>query len=257
MTDRAHAEDHSAAHCQVFPLQRNGEAEYAAISAISTEERRVPEPTQVLSSTELARYHAFPASKRRGSYLAGRWLAKLAIARLAVGPTSVSIQPGVFGQPVVHGPCQPALGVSISHCSLLAGAIAFPVGHPLGLDMESNADSMDCDLANYFTREEYGLLDGAGVSAGAHNAALWTAKEALGKVLGCGLAVPMEVLAISAVEKTGDAGYVLTFRNFIQYRALCWTEPNVTISLALPGKTRIPPLSEFWATVCNPGKDAG
>jgi len=50
--------------------------------------------------------------------------------------SDIHIRPGVFQQPVVSGPGCEDLSICITHSGTLAAAVAFPTGHPLGIDLE-------------------------------------------------------------------------------------------------------------------------
>jgi 4'-phosphopantetheinyl transferase len=67
---------------------------------------------------------------------------------------------------------------------------------------------------------------------------LWTAKEALSKVLRCGFMIPFELLEIEMFEPNNDFA-ISYFKNFHQYQALSFPLANTLCSLVYPKKTEL------------------
>lgn len=193
----------------------------------------------VLAGEELEYWEGLEFPVRKSSYLMGRDAAKQAIAVFA-GVSDLKtfeVVAGVFNQPVVRGAGFP-VGVSISHSETLACAIAFPEEHPMAVDMEP----VDAHRAAIMERELAGLeiraLEEAGCGAVAARVVGWTAKEALSKVLRCGLMCPYSLLTVARVA--GGEGRVSgEFENFGQYRFESWVRPEFVLTLVLPRRTRL------------------
>ncbi len=236
--------------CQAIEMRRKSELIRCAVAAHTTELSLGQGGLQdILSTEEMFRWQGIPAQRRRDSYSAGRRLAKAALAELtgAFDPKTVNITSGVFGQPVVAGEIAPGWSVSISHCERGAVAVAFPLGHPMSVDVEVRADAEHTDMDEHFVPEELRQVTSAGVAPDAIKSVLWTAKEALGKVLHCGLTVPLQIFKIASIEGTEDLAFDLRFENFVQYKCLVWMQREMTIALALPARTEIEPLRQCWA----------
>ena len=71
-------------------------------------------------------------------FVLGRYAAKLALQCLLqeAGFKAIEIGPGVFEQPLISYLSAKVPDVTISHCDEIAVALAFPAGHPMGVDVE-------------------------------------------------------------------------------------------------------------------------
>jgi 4'-phosphopantetheinyl transferase len=172
----------------------------------------------------------------------GRFAAKNALASL-VGEEdyrSISIERGIFGQPIVRH--QPSIGydISISHNHRQAVAIAFDAGHPMGIDIEEFEPALYETLLKAVPDEETRFWDRRSENPNPELLlVLWTVKEALSKALRCGMMTPASVLAIESLDRSGSCRYQSVFRNFGQYKALSWLSEGTVISIVLPLHTEI------------------
>jgi 4'-phosphopantetheinyl transferase len=172
----------------------------------------------------------------------GRFAAKNALASL-VGEEdyrSISIERGIFGQPIVRH--QPSIGydISISHNRRQAVAIAFDAGHPMGIDIEEFEPALYETLLKAVPGEETRFWDRRSENPNPELLlVLWTVKEALSKALRCGMMTPTSVLAIESLDRSGSCRYQSVFRNFGQYKALSWLSEGTVISIVLPLHTEI------------------
>src|SRR5258708_15916106 len=93
---------------------------------------------EFLGPLETAYFSTLRSERRRNSYLLGRYAAKLALREPLSerNPKGVEILKGVFEQPIVHSGGKGGWGVTISHSDSLAVCLAFPAGHPFGVDVE-------------------------------------------------------------------------------------------------------------------------
>ncbi|HSI82693.1 MAG: 4'-phosphopantetheinyl transferase superfamily protein [Candidatus Methylacidiphilales bacterium] len=234
-----------------------------------------------LSPYELAGYNNCGIEKRRMDYLLGRLAAKLAIYTLLQEPESalqssdsdidqprlsqlrsIEIALGAFTQPLARAPqgggvassnnISPA--VCYAHSDGVAVALAFPDGHPLGVDLEVVAERRVKMLKTQINDTELaGVLPSVYAGSSAPNVAegmvvptetdaytqAWCAKEALSKILRCGLTVPFEVLALKNTRVVSSPVPRLEgeFKNFTQYRFESLTVGRFAFSLVLPRRT--------------------
>jgi 4'-phosphopantetheinyl transferase EntD len=203
---------------------------YADLAAIGHE---------ILGPRERETFARFEYERRRTTYLLGRYAAKIALSQLiAVGDISaIDVVPGCFQQPVVIAPVAAPIGVSISHSTRAACAMAFPEEHPMGIDIEEVDPSRAEVMKTQFVDREIAAIGRLGDDA-LLSAVIWTAKEALSKVLRCGMTVPFELLEVDTLERRG-AEVSGAFRNFGQYRFESWVRDGAVVSLVLPRKTRL------------------
>jgi 4'-phosphopantetheinyl transferase EntD len=189
----------------------------------------------ILHPHELAQYERFTVLRRQSSFLLGRYVAKQALAVLLRESvyTRIEIVPGVFTQPIVKFPALDPVGVSITHAGDLAGALAFPQIHPMAVDIErlepNNLEAMKSQIVAEELRPE-ALPQ---LSELLRCTIIWTAKEALSKVLKCGMMCPFALL--ETVQLRQDAAcYVGYFRHFGQYKFHTWIVPDHVITIVLP-----------------------
>lgn len=194
-----------------------------------------------LHKEEIRYYETLGFEKRRLSYLLGRFTAKKAIRNYLnpdIDDTQLQIVPGVFNQPVLQPGLADPVGISISHADSIAGSIAFPEMHPMGVDLEVADETRIEIMKTQILDEELALALPHCADEGLICAAIWTAKEALSKVLRCGMTCPFEVLAIGDfhLEPPGFSG---AFRNFGQYKFQSWWRDKTVVSFVLPRRTNI------------------
>ncbi|PTX97237.1 hypothetical protein DB346_19695 [Verrucomicrobia bacterium LW23] len=217
-----------------------------------------------LSPYELAGYNNCGIEKRRMDYLLGRLAAKLAIYTLLQEPESalaatddelpvlsklrsIEIAMGAFTQPLARAPqagdISPA--VCYTHSDGVAVAIAFPDGHPLGVDLEIVTERR---LKVLKTQISEGELTDVFIPKNGHHVPTeldaytqgWCAKESLSKVLRCGLTVPFEVLALKNTHLLPSSTVPMMggeFKNFTQYRFESFSAGRFAVSIVLPRRT--------------------
>lgn len=192
---------------------------------------------QHLHSRERKDYNALKFNKRIRSFLVGRLAAKQAVAALNGEKklTSIFIESGVFSQPIVV--CEKRnTQVSITHCEDYGMAIAFPEVHPMGIDLEK-IDPLKRDvLAGQITAFENTLIVPAVIQYDVGLALLWTAKEALSKVLKTGLMTPFELFEVAKI-KFCENFIICYYKNFPQYKAISFSIGNYMCSIVHPLKT--------------------
>jgi len=194
---------------------------------------------EVLGSRERDMFGRFEYERRRTAYLLGRFAAKLALGHLANGipHAAIDVMPGCFQQPVVLAPVDTPLGVSISHAATAACAIAFPDEHPMGVDVEEIDAARARVMKTQLVPRELAAIAPLGDEV-TLAAAVWTAKEALSKVIRSGMTVPFELFEVDAPRRDG-ADVFGVFRNFGQYRFHTRILAGSVVSIVLPRKTEL------------------
>ncbi len=133
---------------------------------------------------------------------------------------------------------QSNLQVSISHTNELGAAIAFPEVVPMGIDTELICDTNEEALEVQMTPKELNLPN-VFPNANPQLTLLWTVKEALSKVLRCGLLIPFELLEVKSISKL-DNFFECQFVNFSQYKAHSFfMANNIICSLVYPSEATL------------------
>jgi 4'-phosphopantetheinyl transferase len=208
---------------------------------VSEYPRHAERRRDLLSDQEMDYFESLPVERRRISYLLGRCAAKCALAPL-LGEhdyRAISIEPGIFQQPVVVHRHAAGYDVSISHDGERAVAIAFAAGHPMGIDIEAFQARHHETLLHAVPAEERWLLQYRDCPGPELPLVLWTAREALSKAIRCGMMAPASTLSIESIDRCGTSRYESLFRNFPQYKALSWIAGGAVISIALPRRTAL------------------
>ena len=185
-------------------------------------------------------YEKLKFEKRIKSYLVGRLTAKKAIAVLVgeVDLTKILIQSGIFTQPIATYKEKQNIQVSISHSDDFGAAVAFPEAHPMGIDIEKIHREQNEAIEREVTESEIKLIKGLPFSYETMLTFLWTAKEALSKVLKTGLMTPFKIYEVEKIENHQD--YLLSFyKNFAQYKTVSFLIGNNVCSIVYPMKTEL------------------
>jgi 4'-phosphopantetheinyl transferase len=184
--------------------------------------------------------------KRIWSFLLGRISSKLALKELVEIPSfsSIQIKSGVFGFPVLHCKKVANFQTSITHTDNIAGAIVFPEEHPLSIDIERVEQSKLKAIKSVLTLDEEILLKSNSLHNSEGLTMLWSAKESLSKLLKTGMMLDFKFLEIDKIINENQS-ITLYFKNFGQYKAVCTTNPNYAIAIALPKFTTIHP-EKIW-----------
>jgi len=176
--------------------------------------------------------------RRQRSFLLGRRAAKEALSvcfpnRL---PSEIEVVNGAFNQPFVRSAAPISAEISLAHSHDAAVALVCPAGHPAGVDVEFVDPERSEVAGSCFTPSEAPVIQRLGLSTSAANFLLWSVKEALGKTLRCGLAVPFATLAVESVTES-DGVYESLFINFPPFKARSWMLGDYVLSIVLPKKT--------------------
>ena len=194
-----------------------------------------------LHKNELQYFKTRKFEKRKKDYLTGCCVAKW-VAAAYLNETdlvTIEIANGVFNQPLVRYNGWNIPGVSLSHSHEMTVALSFPSGHPMALDIEKVDPKRVDVLRRQLTEYEIGLVQKRGKDDSIDYCQIWTMKEALSKVLGCGLTAPFSILEIKEpyFQENGDSRCY--FKNFGQYQCHSWIINGYALSIVLPAKTEI------------------
>lgn len=103
-------------------------------------------PEVFLSKTEVTALGSFKFPHKKQGLLIGRLAAKRALAALfsEADLSRIEIHAGAFEQPVISHSGAANFGVTLSHSPGIAVALAYPVGFPIDIDIETvSADKAD------------------------------------------------------------------------------------------------------------------
>ena len=147
----------------------------------------------------------------------------------------IEIGRGVFGQPVVLFAQKRGWGVTISHTDSLAFALAFPTGHPMGIDAERIDSTCLEAILSQLSEREIEWIDTANVERKPELAtALWASKEALSKILCTGLTSPIKIYSLAEFNLIRLGTWEGLFQNFGQYKAMASIGSDYALSIVLP-----------------------
>ncbi len=185
-----------------------------------------------LSTRERSELDALPP-KRRTDWLSGRVAIKDAVRELLLNrghpslyPVEVAVSTDERGRPLVTGPFEEKVSVSVAHKDGRAVALA-RVGTDAGIDLERVEPRGEGFVRLAFADEELGLLPLEGRDEWLTR--LWCAKEAVGKARGTGLSgAPRNLVATARESDTFVVeGSVVRTRAEDGY-VIAWTEGEQT-----------------------------
>jgi 4'-phosphopantetheinyl transferase len=222
----------------LLELEREGHA-FPASLGFSFDPVASSPVSSFLHPDEELRWQEMKYPLRKKSYLLGRRAAKAALGACfpSVPARAVLVANGVYNQPFVHsGPvcCE----LSIAHSPEIGVALVLPGGHLGGVDIEFVDAERSEVAASCLTATERPLLDRLGLPAATANFLLWSVKEAIGKTLRCGLAIPFETLAISSIEERAGR-YECQFAHFPPFKGFSWVLGDHLLSIVLPTKSSL------------------
>lgn len=241
-----------------LPLHR-GEIRWDATVAVAQAAQFAVWETQsanVLGASEIQALSALQFPRRRQSYLLGRVAAKAALLHgfKAADPREVEIRRGVFEQPVVYHPFRTPVSLSLTHTDRTAAAVVTAEEHPMGIDLEEVEITRVETIRTTLTAQERNHFPGSSAETLAEITAAWTAKEALSKVLKCGMMTPMEILELATFRPLGPAVWEGTFSHFGQYRSYSWQVGDQVLSLVLPKNSTLAAPADVtpWIQLLSP-----
>lgn len=242
-----------------IPIYREDERFTAGLYISQFSEASLLRELPIWHADEQKRFRQYQVTKRRESYLMGRYAAKHAISNHLLTSNEIGrfsdicIGEGIFHFPVVASPHHQNLQASISHSGSYAAALAFSEHHPMGIDIEElNGKSLNSDktesIQSQLTAAERERLEQHSTCDLELLLLYWTAKEALSKVLKTGLMTDFSLYEIDQIECESNV-WRSRFRNFPQYKALTFrVGRDAVCSIVLPRKSSLHNMAEVLDT---------
>lgn len=219
---------------------------YFSSVALKNYESILADANDFLHPTEIKYYLSLNYLKRQKSYMLGRYVCKQVLSHYLKHDNlkEIEIVSGIFGQPVVRSLSNKIPGISLSHNDTHAIAVAFPEIFPISIDIETIDRGKIQIMQNIFTEKEIEFIKVSLIPDEILSTLFWTAKEALSKVIKCGLMVPLKVLEIDTdylnTRINCQNTYMnLTFINFPFYTTYSWIINDQVVSFVLPKDMKI------------------
>ena len=190
----------------------------------------------VLYAEERDYFDSLKFVRRKTSFLLGRYSAKKALAAY-LGEQDlhrILIKPGIFNHPVVLYPYRESVQVTITHCDCLGAAIAYPETFPMGIDIERSDIGKVTILEKQITAREKEKLAFLPLSYEKGLTFLWTAKEALSKIMRTGLTAPFHFFELGDMIYSPGGHIAGFFRNFPQYKVRSFCFGDYVFTVAFP-----------------------
>jgi 4'-phosphopantetheinyl transferase len=220
---------------------RHGNIEQPACFAVVDE---VPSG-DFLSDNENEHLKGFRFPAKKEGFLLGRLAAKRALGALLGEPDlrQIEIRSGIYGQPLVHHPRAGTSEVTVSHSHGLAVALAFPAGHPMGIDLETVSAVSAATIIGELEASppELTWLATGGVDEATACCVLWTAREALGKALKTGLNSPLGIFSLSEIRAEGTGSWIGRYLSFPRCQFLSQVKNGRVLTLAMPAEVALKP----------------
>lgn len=188
-------------------------------------------PLDYLSPAEKEQYFGFQYPRRRNSYLLGKLAAKIAVAEEDDDLSAIQIEHGILCQPFIAGSTRK---ITVTHCDTLGAAAVYDPGLLAGVDME-RVDERAAEAIRRITSKEEEALK-MELAPPHFLTLLWTAKEAMSKVIQTGFTVPTELFEIKECTCSGQTA-VSRFRNFPHFKAVSVVRREYVYSIVLPAKS--------------------
>lgn len=192
-----------------------------------------------LSADELARYRRFLVDSGRRDFLTGRIAAKSALDGLhATGNPGRAweIVPGAWSHPRVRGPAC-GLAVTLAHAAGFGVAVAHDDRWTCGIDIEALTHTSIETIATQVSPEEAAWARSPEADADAAESArwlaLWTAREAFGKLLGTGLGLPEALLPTANWQPLGE-GWTAELKGNASFAVQTARGATTVASLVMP-----------------------
>jgi 4'-phosphopantetheinyl transferase len=151
----------------------------------------------------------------------------------------LKLRKGVFGQPFMIGHHLEIPGLTLAHSQSMIAAMAFPVGHPVGIDVEKLDEVNALKLRLQLTSYELEVIQSKGMDSFQTIIQFWSMKEALTKAILTGLSVPLDLLGMTEIVWHSPTKIEARFTNFKQYKVISGLIGDHAISIAIPFKTQL------------------
>ncbi|WP_252508900.1 4'-phosphopantetheinyl transferase family protein [Paenibacillus peoriae] len=222
-------------------LKREDTVMKAAVSFVHADYNAdAPLDREVFHSDECSYFESLVFHRRKSNFVLGRLSAKQAVSVLLSEPDlrNVSVESGVFGQPMLRINGVHSYQVSIAHCDYIGAAVVFPEAHPMGIDIERIDSKRNKTIQSQLTAEEKERISVVrGIEEySALLTVFWTVKEALSKILRTGFTTSLHVLEMNETRFM-DGYFQSTFSHFPQYAAQSYRLGDYICTIVAPRKT--------------------
>jgi 4'-phosphopantetheinyl transferase len=191
-------------------------------------------PTYVAQLTQdeqlLLKSQKTPAA--RNSFCLGKIAAKTAVKCLLDREIEFTIDHGIFGFPIVE-PNHFGINISLAHTKHTGIAVCTSQKYPVGIDIEELSSSNNQIIMSTLTKVELGLSNHNNLTETVFLHILWTAREALSKVIRTGFLVPMSLLSIKSVTPISKH-FKIEFVNFSLFTGLVFCIGNHSVCVVIP-----------------------
>lgn len=233
-------------------LVRPTQVFHAWLTLMSVDSLCEEEEITFLSAADRAFLSVMNNPERIKEFLAGRRALRLTLEKaLPESSQQLVVNRGVFGYPLLAGPLTEIPEVSLAHSRGLVAVLVFPAGQQMAVDLEVirvDRPSRLRAIKSILTDEEKKSIDDDPETNLILLYELWSQKEALSKVLKCGLTVPFTLLE-TIDRKENKTWSEVHFRNFFQYRALSLVlNRQYVLSVVMPRKTEWANIDELLIT---------
>lgn len=209
------------------------------LTVINTTDDLLREAHRYLDSEEMNLFHNMKMYKRKCEFLIGRVCAKISVMHLKNldNPQCIHIDNGYFRQPFINNSAINNCQISISHSEMVGAAIAFPEEIPMGIDLEKIDFSNRRSLISQFTDHEKEEVVQSQNDTRMFTL-LWTAKEAVSKLLRVGFTSSVSIYEIDKI--TFDKQSIsCSFIHFPQIQTISICFDEFVLTLALPSNIKI------------------
>ncbi|HLZ87938.1 MAG TPA: 4'-phosphopantetheinyl transferase superfamily protein [Puia sp.] len=169
---------------------------------------------------------------RYSEFVHSRYITKRAVQQLMgdVPMDKIQLLKGVFEQPILEIAGSGAgYDASVAHKDDIAASLIFPRYHPAGIDIDVTVPRNSNTLNRLITEHEQQVCRGDSEK----KMVIYTAKEALSKIIRCGLTVPVHFLEVNDLQKE-EIFYCGVFTNFCQYRFMSFAGDEYIITMVFP-----------------------
>lgn len=205
-----------------------------SFSAVSLENPDKTETKKYLGTKEYEYFSSLKYRKKRHDYLLSRLSAKFAATNLDISYVSenITITNGCFMQPCLHMKnCESGYSVSITHCSNIGISAVFPDEYVLGIDFE-NIDAKSSDVIKEYLTENERIISRNGNDM---ITMMWTAKEALSKIIRTGFTANMKIFEISTTCSSDTENvFISDFLYFSNMTAYSFRFKEYIFSVVMP-----------------------
>lgn len=227
---------------KVFFLNDNQERYMAAITIknINSILKKSNEfNTHIFHQKEVDHINSIKFEKSRCNYILGRACGKIAIKNLEPKITlnEIYISNGILGKPIIKGNVATDYDVSISHSHMYGAAVVYEKEFPVAIDIEALNGKCTKAIYSILSEKEISMISKMD-NEEVVSTVFWTAKEALGKILGIGINVDLSIFEIQTI-KANNSFFFCTFEKFPQYQTCSFIFEKNIISLVYSKKFKI------------------